>query len=347
MTIYDTTQLIEVISTEKTLPKFWDQFYPREFMFETESIAFDKVSKDYRKMAPFVAPNVQGVPQRDQGFTTIEYKPAYIKIKDIVDPNTNFFKRTPGEALMVGSLSPSERVANAISTHLVDHKIKIDNRLEWMMAKALIEGSLTISGDNYPTTTIDFNRDASLEVTLTGTAKWDSSAPNPLADIAALRKQSNYLTGATGHKVIFGSEAATLFIKYLTETNLALINKTLSGSSTTISMVIDGFEGVEYMGSVAGSNGANYDCYVYSGKVMNEAGVEEDLLSPNDVVGVAPMYDGASCFGAIREVMDLKPYKYYPKTYEEKDPSALYVLPQSAPLPVPGRTNATFRLTVK
>lgn len=347
MSVYSTTQLVEVIRTEKTLPTFWGQFYPREIMFETESIAFDKVSKDYRTMAPFVAPTVQGVPQRDQGFSTVEYKPAYIKIKNIVDPNTNFFERTPGEALSVGSLSPQERLNNAIATNLVDHKIKIDNRLEWMMAKALIEGSLTISGDNYPTTTIDFNRDASLEVVLTGTAKWDSSAPNPLADIAALRKQSNSLTGATGHKVIFGSEAASLFIDYITTTGQKLIDKTLTGSNTVISMVIDGFDGVEYMGSVSGSNGATYDCYIYSGKVLNEAGSEEELLSPNDVVGVAPMYSGARCFASIREVLDLKPYKYFPKTYEEQDPSCMYVLTQSAPLTVPGRTNATFRLTVK
>lgn len=347
MGVYDTTQLIEVMQTEKTIPTFWGQFFPRQFNFETESIAFDKISKDYRRMAPFVAPNVQGVVQRQYGYATTDYKPAYIKIKDVIDPNTNFFQRTPGEAIGGGTLSPQQRLDTVVAELTLEQRRRIDNRLEWMQAKAAIEGQLTISGDNYPTTTIDFNRDPTLEVVLTGTAKWDSSAPNPLGDIASLRRKSKSLSGATNHKMIFGIDAAELFIKYITTTGEKLIDKTLSGSNTAISMVIDGFDGVEYMGSVQGSNGASYDCFVYSGKVMNESGVEEDLMSPSDVVGISPMFDGARCFGAIREVLDLYPYTYYPKTYEVEDPSALYLLTQSAPLTVPGKVNATFRLTVK
>ena len=58
--LYPTVKLVEVQQQFKTLPAFYLTFFGRQINFEEDKIAFDKVSVNYKRLAPFVAPNVQG-----------------------------------------------------------------------------------------------------------------------------------------------------------------------------------------------------------------------------------------------------------------------------------------------
>lgn len=346
---YDLVELLGVLRTLKTLPKFWLQFFPREMTFTTETIAMDQISDDYRRLAPFVAPNVQGRIQKQNGFRTVAYRPAYVKPKDVVDPNVNMFTRTAGESLATGTLTPQQRYAATVAKLLAEQKIKIDNRLEWMACKAIVDGKVTIDGIDYPQVTVDFNRDASLTRVLVGTAKWNSTAARPFDDIRASNRASNDLSGATAHQIIFGSDAWADFVTYImnNETALRLINNDYRGSNTDVSLFTNGFEGLERVGRVQGSNGAGFDCWVYSAKFINQDGQLENMLDPRKVVGVSSLVDGVQAFGAIRDKKaNLQPLKYFPKMWENEDPSAEYLMTQSAPLMVPGQINATWSLQV-
>lgn len=345
---FDLMELLGVLQTTKTLPKFWLQFFPREMTFSTESIAMDEISNDYRKLAPFVAPNVQGRVQKQDGFRTVAYRPAYVKPKDIVDPNNNMFVRRPGESLMTGTLTPEQRYEATVADLLVNQRVKIDNRLEWMAAKAIQDGRVTIDGVDYPTVTVDFNRDASLTRVLTGTAQWNSTAADPLADIKAANRASNDLSGATGHKLIFGVAAWDSFSAWLLENKIELINNDIRGSRTEINLITDGYEGLEYGGRVGGVAGPGFECWIYSAKFTNEEGVQEDMLDPTRVIGVSSMVDGVQAFGAIRDrKAGLAPLRYFPKMWDVEDPSVTYLMTQSAPLMVPGVINASWSLKVQ
>lgn len=346
---FDLITLLGVLRVTKTLPSFWLQFFPREMTFNTESIAMDEISEDYRRMAPFVAPNVQGRVQTQRGFQTVSYRPAYVKPKDIVDPNTNFFSRTVGESLVTGTLTPEQRYKAKVAELLIEQRIKIDNRLEWMAAKAIQDGAITCNGVDYPTVTINFNRDASLTRVLTGTAKWNSTAANPLADIKLANRTSNDLCGATNHELIFGTAAFDSFVAWILANNLKLIDTNYRGSSTNLALITNGFDGLEYAGRVQGlAGGAGFDCWIYSAKVTLEDGTQEALLDPNRVLGVSRMVNGVQAFGAIKDKKaGLAPLRYFPKMWEEEDPSVEYIMTQSAPLLVPAVTNATWSLTVQ
>lgn len=346
---FDLVTLLGVLRVTKTLPSFWLQFFPDEMTFQTESIAMDEISEDYRRMAPFVAPNVQGRVQKQRGFQTVSYTPAYVKPKDIVDPNNNFFSRTPGESLTTGSLTPEQRYKATVAKLLVEQRIKIDNRLEWMAAKAIQDGKVTCDGIDYPRVTIDFNRDASLTRVLTGTAKWNSTAAAPLADIKAANRASNDLCGATNHEIIFGSDAFDSFVAWVLANNLKLIDTNYRGSATNLALITNGFDGLEYAGRVQGlAGGAGFDCWIYSAKVTLEDGTQEALLAPNKVLGVSRMVNGVQAFGAIKDKKaGLAPLRYFPKMWEVEDPSVEYIMTQSAPLLVPRVTNATWSLTVQ
>ncbi len=346
---FDLIQLLGVLRVVKTLPSFWLQFFPDEMTFDTETIAMDKISEDYRRLAPFVAPNVQGKVQRQYGFSTVAFRPAYLKPKDIVDPNNNFFSRTVGESLTTGSLTPEQRYAATVSKLLVEQKRKIDNRLEWMAAKAIQDGAVTCQGDDYPTTTINFNRDASLTRVLTGTARWNSTAAQPLADIKSANRASNDLCGATNHQIIFGTDAFDSFVAWILANELKLIDTNYRGSQTNLALITNGFEGLEYAGRVQGlAGGAGFDCWIYSAKTTMEDGSQEALLAPNRVIGVSSLVNGVQAFGAIKDKKaGLRALRYFPKMWEVEDPSVEYIMTQSAPLLVPRVTNATWSLTVQ
>jgi hypothetical protein len=51
----------------------------------------------------------------------------------------------------------------------------LNRRLEWMGASALSTGTVTIKGEGFPTTVVDFGRDPALTVALSGSDKWPTS----------------------------------------------------------------------------------------------------------------------------------------------------------------------------
>ncbi|KAB7719866.1 major capsid protein, partial [Proteus mirabilis] len=126
---------------------------------------------DDRKLAPFVVPNVAGRPQRMEGFEADTFTPAYSKQKDIVD-YTMHIERQAGEALG-GSLTIEQRRQAVIAELLRRQKVKINNTWNWLGARAIIDGKVTIEGEDYPSQLVDFRRHPDLTIVLTGAAKWD------------------------------------------------------------------------------------------------------------------------------------------------------------------------------
>lgn len=348
MELYDLTELLGVLRVSKALPSFWTRYFPRERTFNTETIAMDMVSTDARRLAPFVAPNVQGRIQRREGFRTVGFRPAYVKPKDVVDPNNDGFSRLPGESLSSGDLTPTQRWDATVAELLLSQRVKIDNRVEWMCSQVIQNGKVTIDGEDYPRVTIDFNRDASLTSVLIGTAKWNSTAQNPLADIKRMNRASNGLCGATGHDIIMGPDAFDDFSGWLVANKLLLVNNEIRGSASMIALVTNGFEGLEYGGRVQGlAGGAGYDIWIYSAKYLDEDGVLQEMMPSRRVCGVSSLVNGTQAFGAIRDKKaGLRALRLFPKMWDVEDPSVTYIMTQSAPLMVPDQINATWSLDV-
>lgn len=345
---YDTATMLEVLRVQKTPQTFWlDKFFPRQINFDTDKIGFDRVNEDYRRLAPFVAPNVQGKVLGDEGYDTLTFKPAYVKPKHVIDVDKPFI-RQPGETMISGSMSPQQRRDAVIANLMARHKAMHTMTREFMGAKAIIDGKVTIEGENYPTVTVDFRRDASLTVVLAGAAKWDQATSVHLSDIYNARSTSNRLCGAVIRDIIFGANAWALFSA---KTDVKeLLNNQVRGSDTNFTKLNDGFDdSVEYLGSLVGVNGSGLvRMWLYSGKYKNESDVLTDILDTNTVVGVdAGMVEGHRCFGAIKDgKAGFQPLDMFPKIWEEEDPWQELLMTQSAPLMVPKQPNATFSIKV-
>lgn len=344
--IYDTAELLEITSNiRNSTPAFWSTFFTRQINFTTEEIFFDKVDADYRKLAPLVVPNVQGRIMRGvQPYTSLSFKPAYIKIKDAVDPS-RVIERRAGERLITGSLSLQQRKDAAIADILRYHDTLIANRLEWMAARALIDASVTLTGDNYPTTTVDFQRHASLTYTLSGAALWSAGTATPLADIRNARINAQNRSGQTIRRIVMGG---TAWEHFTARVDLkAEQDRNFGGKVVEIQRDFDGFDGQEYMGRYGGMFGGNaMELWVDRSKFVDESGNEQFYLPQNTVVGFADM-EGVRCFGAIKDFdAGLQALDRHQKMWRENDPSGEFILTQTAPLMVPKKPNASFKLVV-
>lgn len=349
-TIYTSVDLIGVLEVQLRPIAFWlETFFTEQFNSEDELIAFDKISPNYRKMAPFVAPNVQGKVMSLEGHTTHSFRPAYVKPKHVVDPDTALMRK-PGERLMGRTLSNQQRYDATVAKILADHRQLHTNRQEWLAAQALIYGQVTISGEDYPARTVNFNRNANLTEVLTGTAQWDeptaTSTADPLGDIAEMRSRVKNLGGGVVQDVVFGTAAYANFIRF--PEVVELLDKTVKGSDSELSRLSNSFnDSVEFMGTVAGLRGSGlFRIWVYSGTLQADNGSTIQLLQPNDVVGVAKeSFRGVRCFGTIKDMdANLRAIEYFPKMWKNEDPSVVYIMTQSAPLMVPMNPDATFRL---
>lgn len=345
--IYDLSTLVEVLRVQKSPTSFFlPLFFGRTITFDTHEILFDKVFGDDRYIAPFVAPNVNGSPSALNGYETVAFKPAYVKMQDQVDPSKPF-ERMAGEAIGTGSMSPMQRYDAAAAELLRQQKVKLANLFEWMAAKAIIDGKITIKGEKYPEVLVDFRRDASLTTVLTGTAKWDNVASDPLATIKAARINCNNLSGARVTRHIFGGTAWDLFASRVDLKNQ--MDKNFGGLNTEVTRMVDGYEGVEYMGTIQGLNGAGrIEAWVHTGKFRDfETGTEQYMLDQSTVVGVSEMVQGVRCFGAIKDKKaGYQAMEMFPKMWESEDGSTDWMSLQSGPLMVPKQPNATYSIKV-
>jgi hypothetical protein len=346
--MYGTAELLEVQQRLQDLPDgFWRARFPRVFTFDKEEVYFERADVDNRKLAPFVAPNVQGRVMRGQGFYARSLRPAYVKPKHVVDP-TKAIARRMGEPFLGGS-SLQARFDATVAQNMRLEREAIERRWDWMAGRAIIDGKVVIAGDDYPTVTVDFGRDPTLTVQLATTARWSQTATaDPLGDLGRANDAAFALGNAPITDLIFGTTAWANFIKNQAVRDLL---STLNRASTSSFPVIPLIQNSNYqpMGTIA-SVGGTFNLFRYSNwySDVNSAGAltTRQFLDPTVVVGMGPALDGVALFGAILDVDAgfRAEATIFPKMWSEKDPSVVYTMSQSAPLFAVTNPNNTFKL---
>lgn len=348
-TLYNTVELIQVQQRLADLPDgFWSALATRTIVSDREEILFEKADVDNRKLAPFVAPNVQGRVMRGQGFSAQSFRPAYVKPKHIVDP-TKAISRMMGEPIF-GGMSMEARFNAQVVNNLRLERESIERRWDWMASKAVIDGLVTVAGDDYPSVTVNFGRDPTLTIQITGTARWSQTATaNPLQDLADANDAAFRLGNAPITRLIFGVTAWKNFITNAAVQNLLSTQRRGSISDfAPISLVQN--SNYQSMGAID-TTGGRFELFRYSNwySDVNSVGAltTRQFLDPTVVVGVGPAIDLIAMYGAILDA-DAGPgpveSAIFPKMWKNADPSVVYTMSQSAPLFVPTNPNNTFKL---
>lgn len=342
--LYDTAALLGLFrEVEAPSTYFRDLLFPQVVTFDDEYIDFQKV-RGGRKLAPLVVPTAQGRPVYSEATELTRLKPAYLKPKDAVSPG-RAIKRRPGESLFAPVTMSAAARFNAIIGDIVrEHRDTIDRREEWLAARAVIDGKVTLSAPDYPTTIVDFKRDASHTVVLTGAQAWnsDSYAGSRMADLQGwINRVRRAKFGGPVNRLTVGTAVLEYLLK--DEDVLKQLDTQTRGTNADLNTGLRTGDYIEYIGKL----GPNLELWVNADYYEDETGAAVPFLGEGDVVLTGPAMQGVRCFGAILDdAANFNALPVFPKMWRNQDPAATFVMSQSAPLPVPVNPNATLKATV-
>lgn len=338
MDIFSTDVLVRVV--DQIVPQYsylTRNFFPGYSQETGADVHFD-VRKGSRRIAPFVHPTVQGQLVEKTGFHTTTLSPAYIKDKRVFDANAPF-KRTAGEAIG-GNLTPQERMDAMVRFELSDQIAMLNRRIEVMAGEVLATGKLTIEGELYPKVVLDFKRDATLTVPLSGASEWGDTGISPLDDLENWAELVFAKSGVRPRKVVMTLDAYKLF------KNSAAVVKILDryrANNTVTGNVVEDDDGW-FAGQIGG-----FDITVYAGTYIDPLdNTAKNILPPYTVILGGQGIQGYRAYGAIRdEAAGWAAMEYFPKSWTAEDPAVRYIMLQSAPILCPLYPDAMLSATVK
>jgi len=337
--VYDTNALIQVVPNLKVAQQFLlDRFFGTEVISDTEFVSID-VDVGKRRMSPFVSPLVEGKLVEQRRYQTNQFKPAYIKDKRAPDLRKPV-RRMIGERIG-GQLTGAQREAANLEMELTDQLDMLNRRLEWMAASALVSGTVTITGDGFPTVVVDFGRDPSLSIAKTGTGKWtqaniQAGTASPSNDVENWAQQMLKKSGAVATDVVFSTSAWQGF-KLDPALQGAIIYPKMSDNGNNINPGAQIKLGAQYKG-----RWGSLDLWVYNDWYVDDNNVEQPMIPDGSVTLVSDQLQGVRAFGMIEDPeFNYEALAYAPKTWVEKDPAQRILLMQAAPIIIPSRTNAS------
>lgn len=335
---FSTHTLAGVVQTLRPPRSFWlDTCFPNIITFETEDINFDVVAEGM-ELAPFVSPMASSKPIKSRGYDTKTFRPAYVKMKHVIDA-TQPIKRRPGEAY-TGTLSLEARKNAIVAQNLQDQLNRHTRTREWMACQAILNGKVVVAGEDYPSVEVDFGRKASFTKTLTTTAKWDDAASKPTEQLEDWSDEMQQEAAVSPSIVVMGVNAWKLF---RAKTDVKdLLNNEMRNSNAILDYEPNNGEVVRRVGATN-----RFEFWVYNDYYRDASGNVVKFINTNDVILMSPQaLQGTRCFGAIRDLDNMVATDLFAKTWRQEEPSVEFLLTQSAPLMVPVVPNASMRIRV-
>jgi len=288
-----------------------------------------------KKLAPFVSPIEGGVVISNLGRKMQTVKTPRLRPKKVLTAPELLTVRGVGAELYVGEGGPDEQRRQKTGLELQDLRNIIDRTMEWMAAQAL-QGSLQVSQENIAFE-IDFLLPNTHKPVLTSTDLWtDVTTPSkPLDDIRTWRRLISNATGLTADTALVGHEAASALL------NHTKIREMLNARALDIGALSYG--SANYIGTLLG-----VALYEYDAQFANAAGVATEFIPADSFILYASAAPFSLHFGPIMD-LDLgvtSAMPYFSKQWTTPDPSLLWMLAESRPLPVPHWPEAIVFATV-
>jgi len=346
---YDTIGLIAVVRNLKRPVTFLlDRFFPQEVNSTTEFVAID-VDIGKRRMSPFVSPLVEGRLVEQRRIQTNVFKPPYVKDKRAPDLRKPI-KRMIGERIG-GEFTGQEREMANLAAEMSDQIDLITRRLEWMAACALVSGTITVTGDGFPTQVIDFGRDPTLTLSLSGSAQWTvanvvtsgggSGTATPVSNIETWQHNILRKSGARATDIVFTTTAWSGFIADPLLRG-AIYYPKLGEVGNLIDIGSQIAAGAVYKG-----RWGQYDLWLYNEWAEDENNYERPLIPDGMIILSGPEMEGTRAFAQIMDPQfNYESLSFAPKTWLQEDPAQRFLMMQSAPLVIPSRVNAAMAVQV-
>lgn len=314
--------------------------FPEVMEFETENVHFDRLQAD-RRLAPLVSPLAPGKIQQPRGFQVETLTPAYLKPKNKVEAS-QVMRRRAGEA-RAGSMSPGERRAAQLNDYLLQHRTKVERRLEWMASSVLRTGQLILVSDDYPAVTVNYRRNSALSIQLSGGLRWGQNGVSPYDNVQTWIDLVGTTSNCAVNVVLMDAKAWKLFID--DPKSQKILDLTLGQTSAVQLGLQAGLPGSPtYKGRIG-----DVEFYVYNDLYEADDGTTQQLIPDFTVMLISQGgVEGAQMFGAIQDPRNnFGAARYFAKNWIDEDPAGEFLMTQSAPVLGPRRIDACACATVQ
>lgn len=304
-----------------------DTFFKNSVFPQTESIDIEtNVGK--RKVAAYVLPKDEAGVVVRQGYTAKSYKLPYIKEKMVTNA-ADILKKGFGESIY-GGKTPEQLIQDQLARDLAYLDDRITRAEEVQASQALFSGQVTVNNGD----TLAFGLDSTHNLTLLTTDKFSDASQTGDTILSTLRGYRRLLIKDSGRApdiMVCSIEVIDVLIKKLKA----------SGSQAMISDIkldrgqIDPrnlADGVTYWGYI---KELGVDLYTYDEVYLDAADAEQRMVPANKFFLGSTKARMDINHGLIQDLDALYSVERYAKSWTQDDPSARFLMMQSAPLLVP------------
>lgn len=289
---------------------------------DTDKIDID-IRKTKRALAKYQNWRIAAKVVDNKDYFTVTHNPGYIKLKTVTTAE-DILKRGFGEGRIYGPTDgPARRAQMKVGEDLEYLRQMIIRRMELQAAEALNTGEISISGDGIDPYVIDFFMRATHKITLTGTNLFSDANSQPIELFREWKRLIAKDSGQAANVAVFGSDAWDAYIKNPNVKSF-LDNRRIELGGIAPRMV----NGATFQGIIEGIELWSYDEWYY----------DEDTSSEKPMVPVDKVWLGATGaytathFAAIKDLKAMNVVPFFPKSWEEQDPSVRFLSLQSSPM---------------
>lgn len=323
--------LTEAVNQMLPVPSFIkDLLFKKENTFSTKQVLVDVIVGG-QKILPLVK---RGNPGKMMSNTTQKsnmIEPPQLKPKKLLTADDLYYTRGAGAPLFVpGGPAGGDPILNARKQrYAIEQKDMFDaiNRtIEYLCCKGL-SGSYSIAQED-GSFVIDFGMPAGNKPELSAGALWSATTTcTPIKNLRAWKIVAQKASGKIPTVAVMSPATWELFlaadevVKYMDKLKINL------GTIQTDPNIISA--GAEKKATIE-----NIDIYTYAGVYTDANGAQQQFIPDGYVPMLSPAADHRLLYGGIDDLeAGTVVAKYFSKDWIEKDPSGLWLLVQSNPLP--------------
>ena len=315
------------INNIKTAPRLLqDLVFKTRTPRSSENIDVDIVIGG-RQVLPFVNSGSPGTIVDKLGREMRTVKAPRIRPKKQFTAEELLTERGAGATFYASGSTQASARRKRIGEDLADLKNRIDITTEFMCAGALT-GGYTVTQDDL-IFTIDYQMPSAHKPTLGGGVGWNEAGGDIMADIDAYALLIKNATGQTADIGLCGSAVVTA-LRNNVKVQALLDNRRNKAGEFRWDTSND------YIGNLNG-----IDLYKYGAQYTDVSGSDVDYIDSDKFILIATGARFSIEFGLI---LDLDAGRiqgeFFSKSWMKEDPSALWMLAESRPLPVPWQPEA-------